>query len=406
MAAALIVVPSAWLGPIPFWKLPVPQLLVLAAFGRSYVVSTLALRVESAAARTAADAALVGAAFFSTLFRGRRALRVAVPGHVSDTVSQGVACRMPADRRRWIAVHVSRSAFLLPLAIPAAVALGGLARHAAYYKHWLPRPRPVERARIVSYRHTSLYQLKLTAYANWLPKSLRRGGGLSPWGSDLLLANGDGALFLIHQTDDSLAVRSIPRTVPLNPRDFTDAAAKIYKDAPNQFVAWDRFRVAGVLVQERGDSIRLLAAHHYWKKAQNCFVLRVSSSRALLSRFSMRMWRCPGRRCTRRRRASRSKPAGRAEYSSRDWKTAAGWSRSTRTRCSFQSATMASTESIARNRPSQDAGNSYGKILRLRLATGKAEAGQLRSQESPRSVPRSGRERSGPLSMDRLAETS
>ncbi len=68
----------------------------------------------------------------------------------------------------------------------------------------------------------------------------------------------------------------LPWKVPLNIVQFREGAREVFKDSPRKGVESGRFRVAGVLVQERGDRVRIYATHHFWNAGQRCFVLRVS----------------------------------------------------------------------------------------------------------------------------------
>jgi hypothetical protein len=72
-------------------------------------------------------------------------------------------------------------------------------------------------------------------------------------------------------------VQRVPYRVPGNAAEFTAAmGAKV--DAT-------QFRVADVLVQETEGKTRLFATHHFWKAAQQCFVVRVSMLESTDSTF-------------------------------------------------------------------------------------------------------------------------
>ena len=101
---------------------------------------------------------------------------------------------------------------------------------------------------------------------------------MSRWGSEYLIATADGALYLVNENTSgvSLRVHVLPWKVPLNIDQFREGAREVFKDSPRKGVESRRFRVAGVLVQERGDRVRIYATHHFWNTGQRCFVLRVS----------------------------------------------------------------------------------------------------------------------------------
>jgi cytochrome c2 len=135
---------------------------------------------------------------------------------------------------------------------------------------------------------TAFYTLNMTIYRHSVPPTDVRGGGISSIGDEYLLATGDGRLYVFHWQagNDALSTRLLPYQVPLNIQDFTkDANPEGYAGKPNTGDAADRlqgvqtwqFRVADVRVQEQGDRIRVFVSHHFWKRAEKCFVVRVSS---------------------------------------------------------------------------------------------------------------------------------
>jgi cytochrome c2 len=135
---------------------------------------------------------------------------------------------------------------------------------------------------------TAFYTLKMTTYRGSVPPTDVRGGGVSLIGDEYLLATGDGRLYVFHwqSGNDAFAARLLPYHVPINIQDFTkDANPQGYAGKPNGGDAADRlqgvqtwqFRVADVRVQEQGDRVRVFVSHHFWKRAEQCFVVRVSS---------------------------------------------------------------------------------------------------------------------------------
>lgn len=125
---------------------------------------------------------------------------------------------------------------------------------------------------------SSLYALRLVRRAGFVPVSRRRGGSLAPWGDAFLLANGDGALWRVRLGDGTApaTAQALPWPVPLDVAGFTAGAADVFAASAVHSVEAARFRVADVVVQPLGARTRLIAAHHAWRAAERCFVLRVS----------------------------------------------------------------------------------------------------------------------------------
>ena len=166
-----------------------------------------------------------------------------------------------------------------------------LAGQAAFHKQWLPRPTgPEQRVAVLD---TALYQIRLTTYLNSIPghhdgdAQARWGGGLSQWGADYLLATGEGALFVFNEDrpGKTLRIRKLPYQAPMNFDEFERGAAEVFRDAPGTYVETNRFRVAGVLVQELGDMRRLLVTHHIWDVAGHCYRLRLSALEGTAAQF-------------------------------------------------------------------------------------------------------------------------
>lgn len=125
---------------------------------------------------------------------------------------------------------------------------------------------------------TDLYVIKASFFEKYFCSPLaegkcktpRNGGGISTFGSDFLLATGDGFLYSITLDKDakSIEAKLLPNLIPINSDDFRDAG---YEERLLVF------RVTDILVQNKGDSFRLFAAYHYYNTVDNCFSMRVSS---------------------------------------------------------------------------------------------------------------------------------
>jgi cytochrome c2 len=281
VVATLIVVPSLWLAPPTFWNLAMPQLVVIAAFPVAYLVAVRILRRAagidgraSAACVVLVGTAILGGCFTLIIFSEWQLPQI----FPSEFPREALATSLGIGLFGLFLAHVVKPSGLLPpLIVSGLLVLAGLAGHAAFYKRWLPRPAPATRS--VSYADTSLYQLKLTRYSNWIPKHWRKGGGLSYWGTDYLLANGSGSLYVfrVSKSGESLELTPVPYRVPLAADEFVAGAHEIFKNSAKTFVESSQFRVADVLVQEQGDRARILASHHHWNTERKCFVVRVSS---------------------------------------------------------------------------------------------------------------------------------
>jgi cytochrome c2 len=136
---------------------------------------------------------------------------------------------------------------------------------------------------------TAFYPLRIVSHAGIVPTPATRGGGLSTLGKQVLLGTGDGHLYVLSWDDERLHANELPTRVPANREEFAAAfggssqAPKRsidYSEAgPPRVQTW-RFRVADVIAQERGDTVRILASHHFWKATEQCFVVRVSQVEA------------------------------------------------------------------------------------------------------------------------------
>ena len=114
---------------------------------------------------------------------------------------------------------------------------------------------------------TAYHAVRVTFYEGLIENPIV-GGGIAQFGEDQLVASGDGALYQVRWPGNGLAVDRLLLRVPINRAEFTSDTGILPED---------RFRVAGLLTQELGDSARVLASHHFWKHDQQCFVLRVST---------------------------------------------------------------------------------------------------------------------------------
>ncbi|MDP9009199.1 MAG: PQQ-dependent sugar dehydrogenase [Pseudomonadota bacterium] len=173
------------------------------------------------------------------------------------------------------------AAALILLALVVA-GLGSLQIYRAY------GPARLHPATLQANISTGFYTLHTVTYRDSIPATDVRGGGISLIGDQYLLATGDGRLYVFRweKTHGAFSIDQLPYQVPLNIKEFAaDANPQGYAGKPNGGDAADRlqgvqtwqFRVADVHVQEDGDTVRVFVSHHFWKRAQQCFVVRVSS---------------------------------------------------------------------------------------------------------------------------------
>ena len=143
------------------------------------------------------------------------------------------------------------------------------------------------------YLTTAFYPLHVTFREGWIPEPATRGGGLHQLDERVLLATGDGHLYVIDRPAEreGFKIEQLPTRVPLNREEFAAAFGGSAR-SPKRSVEWSergppkvqtwRFRVADTLAVVEGDHVRILASHHYWKAEQECFIVRVSELSASL----------------------------------------------------------------------------------------------------------------------------
>ncbi|HUO68838.1 MAG TPA: PQQ-dependent sugar dehydrogenase [Gammaproteobacteria bacterium] len=134
---------------------------------------------------------------------------------------------------------------------------------------------------------TALYPVEIETDDDPVPKSVVRGGAIAVLGDRYLLATGDGRLYVFSWPAGGKLEkpRLLPYRVPFNPDDFTQDSHTHWDESyANTDIADDikgvqvwQFRVADVLVKSNADRVRVFASHHYWKRQDQCFTVRVST---------------------------------------------------------------------------------------------------------------------------------
>jgi aldose sugar dehydrogenase len=272
--ALLLLIPSLRFG-IPFWSLATAELSPWALLTAGYVLSTLIPSVNSLRGKpmsfraiTASTLAVFGLVFLALRLMDAQSSRIVV---LSIFAMAMILIPVPFSRPNFVK--------------PAASLLAILAIAAMAYRMYGPPPK-VHASVAESVLSTGYYNVRAVTYEGAVTTPVVRGGGIARIGDRYLLITGDGHLdvFGWNKDSDALVVNKLPYRVPINGEDFSAAAGVAYGDpyyrGENEVGAGEVqarwFRVAGVLVQQIDDRVRVFASHHFWKNSEACFVVRVS----------------------------------------------------------------------------------------------------------------------------------
>jgi hypothetical protein len=158
----------------------------------------------------------------------------------------------------------------------AAVAALGLALNITAVRAQQPRPAAKPAAPPATTEksiRTAFYTFSMTTQPRMLPAPDRRraGGSIAALGDDFLVVTATGEFYRLAWTPGSNTLRAqkLPLSVPFN-RPALLKASGAGAAAP--------FRITDLLVDERGDAVRVYVAHHHWDSATACVTLRVSST--------------------------------------------------------------------------------------------------------------------------------
>jgi hypothetical protein len=137
-----------------------------------------------------------------------------------------------------------------------------------------PAPKPAAPpANIETSVRTTFFTFTMTTQPRLLPPPDRRraGGSLAALGDDFLVVTATGDFYRLAWTPgaNTLRAQKLPLSVPFN-RPALVKASGAGAAAP--------FRIIDLLVDERGDAVRVYVAHHHWDSATACVTLRVSST--------------------------------------------------------------------------------------------------------------------------------
>jgi len=293
----LLLVPTSKFG-IPFWSLPRSELFPFCIEFAGYMLAAAFPAVQFFAGKPVKPfhvlitcLAIFGVIFVALTLTDRSASRVVF---LTTAFLAMVLIPLSFTRQRYLTV-----ALIAMILFAAAFLAAGL------YKAFGPEPKTPVRTTHV-YVNSAFYNLDAVVYEGRIQKPAARGGGLSPFADRFVLATGDGHLYVLKWApkSDDLEVTPLALRVPANGEEFARAVGLPYQqprdglqggEAIGSQVETFRFRVTDILVQDQGDNVRILAAHHYWKNDQRCYVLRVSmttgTQQAFLSGGSDFRWK-------------------------------------------------------------------------------------------------------------------
>jgi aldose sugar dehydrogenase len=176
--------------------------------------------------------------------------------------------------------------------IVGVVVLGVLLLAASAFAGRLALAPPEKTAKVVATDvKTAFYVLRVREHQSAIPFPGTRGGGLDRLGDRVLLGTGDGRFYALRIAGDDLKAHELSLRAPANREEFAAAFGGSatsprllsgFAEKEPGVQTW-RFRVADVTTQIDGDVVRIFASHHFWKKQEQCFVVRVSQLEMRLS---------------------------------------------------------------------------------------------------------------------------
>jgi cytochrome c2 len=276
--ALLALVPAAkW--NAPFWTLRDAELQAFLLLAGAFLASALvpSIRLWRGKPMRAGNVLLWTLALFSVVWLWL----VLSETHAARQVTAEIVLLAVVLLPLSFGLRRGRGWILLGLA--AAICL-----HIASILYAVYGPVPTAQPRIAqTFIKTAFYNLEVNSYEGRIPAPAARGGGLARIADQYLLATGDGHLYLFgwRGNGSELTVKSLPFRVPINGEEFAASVSLPYERPRGNVLAGDatgsqvdtwRFHVSDILVQELGAKLRLFAGHHYWNKAQRCYITRVS----------------------------------------------------------------------------------------------------------------------------------
>jgi len=262
--AAIVLLPSLVLD-VPIWRIEriAKVYLLLAAAGYAACVISLMLRRPPEGRWAWLAAPVICGVILAPL-----SLLAALPASNGARTALFLALILAAVLL-WTTHLLQQRGTLQTLGMLALGALGAAAAVAHVMLHLSRISAPAPSLHMTSL-NSSLYPLRFSLYRFAVKMPRAQGGALGLLGDRFLLAAGDGDLYSFARVPGggALDVQQLPYRIPLNLDEFaTDAGPE---------VRLHQFRVADILVRERGETVQLYASHHFWQRARQCYVLRVS----------------------------------------------------------------------------------------------------------------------------------
>lgn len=265
-----------------WWELPRDEVLAIAVLLVGYVAAALAVMVFARAGTLRAFVSVLALAFsiFGLFLLPLLLKHLDAPRYLLVPVLLAIALLAPLA----IAPRVAQLAGVAVLAI-GLLAVGGYGGRVVF-------AHPQKTAKVVtSTVQTAFYLLLVRSHEGMIAPPATRGGGLDRLGDRLLLGTGDGHLYTVRVAGDDVEAHPLQIRVPLNRDEFAEAfhgsaiapaLASGYREHAPKVQTW-RFRVADVIAQVDGNSVRIIASHHIWKPQEHCFAVRVSQLETRLS---------------------------------------------------------------------------------------------------------------------------
>lgn len=262
-----------------WWQIPqrelLPAIVLIVAYALAAVLVVVFVRRHGLS--SAARAVAITLSVFALCLFALALLRIQIPRYLLVPIFLTALILIPTSVIGPRSNRIGLGAALVGLAI---VAVATVRAPIASYDSAIE----IER----TYANTAFYSLQISARKGLIPRPATRGGGLDLIGDRVLLSTGDGHLYVLNLGDPGgdVTVEELPTLVPSNRDEFARAFGGSPR-APKRALDWTergpprvqtwRFRVADVIAQPRESGFRLYASHHYWKAADGCFVLRVST---------------------------------------------------------------------------------------------------------------------------------
>lgn len=284
VAAFVLMLSSAALDR-PVWEAKPAALAVPLLFACAYAVAGFSLEMATRFRGPLSwiGAATIGLAAFGAAFVSLALVQgagLADSGSARLVALIAVAAGVPAlVLLNWL--HGTLERRRGALLVPALIAAAAVAAYpvAMRFSDSAARDAAAGPAQEVTHLDTSLYVLKATTYRRSLPGAAERGGAIAPLGDGYLVAAGNGSLFFASESEDhkTLSATKLAHAVPFNPDAFLAGARSVFGASWKGDHHSEKLRIADLLVQELPDDVvRVIVSHHWWHPEEACTTVRVS----------------------------------------------------------------------------------------------------------------------------------